>query len=156
VRSLCTLLEEALRSFAEITGDAAFADDVEARGVMSRRLGAFLKGPAGKASPVRPEDVLGLNDKWQVWPPVAAARLEACLDALGMPAGDPPPGLGPDSVQTLAGLVFVRNLTSHRFPIVLSDARAQWFDTWGDHLPAINRTVAWSGLALWALTKYFR
>jgi len=72
VRVLCTLLEEALRSFVEIIGDDAFTKSVESQGVLSRRLGAFLKGPPGKVSPVAPGDVVALNDEWRVKPPVTS------------------------------------------------------------------------------------
>ena len=156
VRTLCALLEEALLSFADFVGDADFTKSVESQAMLSCRLGAFLKGRAGKTSPVSPREVVALNKKCRVNPPVPSTCLETSLDALAMRAGDPAPLPGPDSVQMLAGLVFIRNLTSHRYPIVLSDVRANWFETWGQHLPAVNRTVPWSGLALWALTKHFR
>jgi hypothetical protein len=124
---------------------------------MGERLETFLKGPkGGKGSPVTWSNVSRLFQRNRVDQPVAPADLERCLNGLMMPAQPPSGWRGPDSARVLAGLFFIRNLTSHRFPIVVQGVREPWFEIWGKHLAAINRTVTWSGLALWALVKCFR
>lgn len=155
-RVLCALLEEALRTFAELTTNADFIGNVEKKGTLSPRLREFLGGPAGKTQPVPAACVKTIGEAYAVFPPIGSVQIETSLDGLCMPAGEPPSLPGPDSAHVLAGLVFIRNLTSHRYPIVLPNGRADWFDGWGGHLAAVNRTIAWSGLTLWALTKHFR
>ncbi len=79
----------------------------------------------------------------------------AVVAAVGMPAGKAPRGVGPSPEQVLWNLMVLRHFTSHRFPIVPATGRVAWFEAWGNHLPAINRTVLWAALMLWAITRKF-
>lgn len=155
VRTLCNLLEEALLPMSEETKDSSFRTEVERASTLNPRLKRFVRGPGGEVTLV---DVDAIDKMWadnKVVPPFSGAELRRSLVGLGMPAGDPPPPPLPTLEQVLTGVIFIRNLTSHRYPVLLRGTRVDWFETWGGHLPAINRTILWAALALWGLTKNF-
>jgi hypothetical protein len=155
VRTLCSLLEEALLPMAAATGDESFREAIEAAGTLYPRLTRFVQGTTGTAL----VDVAAIQKLWvdnRLNPPFSAAQLRNSLLGLGMPAGNPPPSSpAPRLEQVLTGLIFVRNLTSHRYPILLSGTRVEWFETWGGHLPAVNRAILWAALTLWGLMRHF-
>lgn len=156
IRTLAVLLEEALLAFAAETGDSKFKDQVENQKTLGRRLPKFLSPPDGWSPPVSSNAVLYLTEKYRVAPPIGRMAFETSMRGLAMPPGHPAPPPFPTPVEVLAGFTFIRNLTSHRYPIIVSGSRAEWFDAWGPHLPAVNRTMMWSGLILWALTGHYK
>lgn len=157
VRTLCSLLEEGLLPMSEECRDAAFRGDVERASTLSARLKRFVQGPSGKNSPVNLGTMERLWASNRLVPPFTAAQLRTSLVGLNMLAGNPPPAApAPTLEHVLTSLLFIRNLTSHRYPVLLDGARVEWFEAWGGHLPAINRNILWAALALWALTRTFR
>lgn len=155
VRTLCSLLEEALLSLAESTGDVAFWKAVEKQPTLQPRLDRFLRGPTGRAKLVAWPQVQRFATANKILPGMDARTVAASFAALGMPAGKDPRGVVPSPEQVLGSLIVLRNFTSHRFPIVHATGRVAWFEAWGNHLPAINRTVLWAALMLWAITRKF-
>jgi hypothetical protein len=156
VRTLCALLEEALLSLAEHTGRAAFRAAVEKQATLHPRALRFLKGPGRRPSLVKLSQVMRLANYNKIEPGLDAPTMAAKFVALGIPSGTNPSTLVPTPEQVLAGLIVIRNLTSHRYPILRAGARVSWFEAWGNHLTAINRTVLWSALILWALANRFK
>jgi hypothetical protein len=156
VRTLCSLLEEALLPLADETGDPSFRNEVECASTLYPRLTKFVRGPRSKNTLV---DIAVIDKLWaenKLVPPFSGAELQRSLIGLGMPSGNPPPPTpAPTLEQVLTGFVFIRNLTSHRYPVLLRGTRVDWFETWGGHLPAINRTILWVALALRGLTNLF-
>jgi len=157
VRTLCSLLEEALLAMAEELGNPSFRSETESAPTLYPRLTRFVRGPSGDSKLI---SVGAVNDLWannKLLPPFSGAELRQSLVGLGMPTGNPPPHTpAPTPEHVLTGLVFIRNLTSHRYPVLLKGTRVDWFETWGGHLPAINRTILWAALALWGLARHFR
>lgn len=156
VRTLCALLEELLLSLADYTGDALFRDAVEERPTLRPRLVRFLQGPRGRSHVVNVGRVQQLADANSITPGMDSPEVQARFLALGIPGRHvtPQPSQGPE--QVLASLVVVRNLTSHRFPIVQAGARVPWFEAWEEHLPAINRAVLWAAMLFWAVASHHK
>jgi hypothetical protein len=156
VRTLAGLLEEALLAMAERTGNTRFRDAVESKATLCPRLEAFVRGPSGRLDLVNLGLIRRLRTQASLKPPFSGAQLSASLSALGMYGGNPAPTApAPTAEQLLAGLIFVRNVTSHRYPILLGGFRVEWFETWGGHLPAINRHISWAALLLWGMSRRF-
>lgn len=84
-------------------------------------------------------------------------HLSQSLRGYGIHAGNPHPSIQrPVPERALAGLIFIRNLTSHRFPAPVEERGTGWFKVWSKHLPAINRTILWGALLLWKVTCRYR
>lgn len=155
VRTLCALLEEALLSMAEYTGDAEFRDAVEEQHLLRRRLVRFLQGPGGGTQIVSVPELERLADANGIRPGMDSGEVRVRFLALGIPSRQATQA--PQSPeQVLASLVVVRNLTSHRFPILQAGRRVPWFEAWEEHLPAINRAVLWAALMLWAVSCHHK
>jgi len=156
VRTLCALLEEVLLSLADFVGDAPFRDTVEALSTLRPRLSRFLQGPSGRSQLVNVGRVQQLADADSITPGMDSRDVQARFLALGIPGRNVTPQPSQDPEQVLASLVVVRNLTSHRFPIVRAGERVPWFETWEQHLPGINRAVLWSAMLLWAVAVHHK
>jgi hypothetical protein len=156
VRTLCALLEETLLSLADHTGDTAFGLAVEKAHTLGKRLPRFLAGPAGSASLVGATQVKALVDANRIMPGMDAQEMGHRFAVLGMPSHHTATTFSQTPEQVLASLIVVRNLTSHRFPIIRGGAPVPWFTAWGDHLPAINQAIRWAALMLWALARHFK
>ena len=156
VRALCALLEEALLSLAEFTGKSQFRDDVEGRSTLRPRLVRFLQGPLGRSQVVNVGQVNQLVDANSITPGMDSGEVQARFLALGIPGRHVTLQPSQNPEQVLASLVVVRNLTSHRFPIVQAGQRVPWFEAWEAHLPAINRAVLWAAMLLWAVAVHHR
>lgn len=160
IRTLAALLEEGILSLAQRVNDAAFAQHIESRATLRPRLRAFLAGPGGRGSIIDPDVVQRIfqtSGAADLRPPIDGARLAAVFRNLGLVTGDAPLVVGqhaPESV--LAALICLRNLTSHRFPILRDGDRAGWFDVWEEHIKSINRSVLWAAVILWLVSKQFR
>lgn len=158
IRTLTALLEEALLSLAVRTKQPGLPHAVEANGALFSRIRTFAWGGQG------PQPILSRSQFQQIYdkhcglrPPIDARRLAAAFDAVGVTAGDPPPVATQHvSEKTLAALALIRNIVSHRFPLSSEGERPEWFSVWGERLPAINRTILWSTLLLWALSEEMR
>lgn len=158
-RSLAILLEEAMLSMALRSG-AEFGQQIERAGNLNPRLSRFLVGPHGRAPLVSKADrnrLIGrtrvaVNDGSEV---VAKKMTELALvpaPKLSQHAGSwEDLSSAPDAVQVLAGLEFIRNTTAHRSP----SSGSVWFAPWEDRQVAIDRTLAWAGLTLWAVQRTF-
>lgn len=158
IRTLTALLEEALQSLAVRTKQPGHDQAVEAEGALLARIRTFVWGGQGQ------QHVLSRSQFQQVYdrhcgvrPPIDARRLAAAFDAVGVATGNPPP-VATQHVpeKTLAALVLIRNIVSHRFPLSSEGERPEWFSVWGERLPAINRTILWAALLLWALSERMR
>ncbi len=126
VRPLCSLLEEALLSLAESTGDVAFWNAVEKQPTLQPRLDRFLRGPTGRAKLVARPHVQRFATANKILPGMDARTVAASFAALGMPAGKDPTGVVPSPEQVLGSLIVLRNFTSTRFPIVPATGPLAW------------------------------
>jgi len=144
-----------LLSLAESSGNTAFGAEVQEQSTLQPRLKRFLSGPSGGAHLVDWPVLKKLAETNKILPGMDAPTVAVKFAALGMPPGKDPSSVVPSPEQVLAGLIVLRNLTSHRFPIVHATGRVAWFEAWGNHLPAVNRTVLWAALMLWAITGKF-
>jgi hypothetical protein len=160
IRTLTTLLEEAILSFAQRVRHDTFADMVESRPTMWPRLVAYLSGPDGQGSLVDRRTVQHIYQRSGaagIHPPIDPARLRGVFNALGLVPGDAPiPHRAHAPEALLTTMVCLRNLASHRFPLVSDGDRAEWFTVWEEHIKSINRSVLWSALTLWAVSIQFR
>jgi hypothetical protein len=150
LRTLAALVEEGLFAMAEHTGKLQFAVEVEAQMTFKPRLSRYIQGPLGTDTTVDNGALTNLYRNFTVAPPVSMAELQRCFTGLGL-TNDQPVSVE----QLLAGLLFIRNITSHRFPLVGADGRQEWFPAWDEQLPAVNRTLLWSTLILWKLARRF-
>jgi len=97
------------------------------------------------------------NNRKTIPPGMFNQSLRQSLQGYGIHAGRQPPSIpSPVPGRILAGLVFIRNLTSHRFPAPAQEEEKSWFDVWSNHLPAINRTILWGAFLLWKVTSHYR
>ena len=157
VRTLCTLLEESLLSLADHVGDASFVKAVEDGYQLGARLKRFLDGARGAPPLVNAKEVLRLARASSIKPGMDAKEVATGLAALGIRGTHATgPVIAPSPEQVLASLLVIRNLTSHRFPIVRAGARAAWFDAWSEYLPGVNQAIPWVALALWAITAHYK
>jgi hypothetical protein len=156
VRTLCALLEEALLSLADSTGHAAFSEAVEEQHLLRRRLVRFLRGPGGRSQLVNVPQLEQSADANAIRPGMDSPEVRTRFLALGIPSRQANTQAPQSPEQVLASLVVVRNLTSHRFPIIQAGERAPWFEAWGEHLPAINRAVLWAALMVWAVATHHK
>ena len=156
VRTLCALLEEALLALADHTDVTALGLAVEQAHMLRKRLIRFLGGPTGISALIDAAQVKALVDASSIMPGMDASEMGNRFTALGMPSRNAAVVFSQTPGQVLASLIVVRNLTSHRFPIVRAGERVPWFAAWGDHLPAINQAVRWAALMLWALAGHFK
>ncbi len=158
IRTLTALLEEALLSLGIRTKQPGLAQAVEAERALFARIRTFAWGGRGQQHVLSRSQFQQVYDRHcDVRPPIDAHRLAAALDAVGVSAGDPPPVAAqyvPE--KTLAAFVMIRNIASHRFPVAREGERPDWFSVWGERLPAINRTVLWTALLLWAFSDLLR
>jgi hypothetical protein len=150
LRTLAALVEEGLFAMAEHTGKLQFAVEVEAQTTFKPRLSRYIQGPLGTDTTVDNRALTNLYRNFKVAPPISMAELQRCFTGLGL-INDQPVSVE----QLLAGLLFIRNITSHRFPLVGADGRQEWFAAWDERLPAVNRTLLWSTLILWKLARRF-
>lgn len=165
VRTLAVLLEEALVAMAEDVGDPSLFRTVSESGTLAKKLNSFMNWPKPSRRLVVQKKIDDMNRRYNIFspkkPPIPPNRLNRLLSrslrGYGIHAGNPPsPIQRPVPERILAGLVFIRNLTSHRFPVPVEGRRSGWFDVWSKHLPAINRTILWGALALWKMKCHYR
>jgi len=160
IRTLAVLVEEMLLAFAEDTGQPQFVERIERNPTLTPRIIGFIKGPTDQPCKIRVELIERLCSMHSIRPhknQSLAERLGSSLTALGMfPGKDPGPIPQPTVEHLIAGLVVVRNFTGHRFPFLSSTREESVLEKWGQHLPAISRTLLWSVLSLWAMTVQFK
>lgn len=162
VRTLCVLLEEAVPTLAARRGGESFGYEVEMQWALFNKIKYFVGGPDRSLGLVLPQTMQDLNTAYNVLKerrdvgPNFAAALSQSFSGYGMPCeADISAALPPSPEQVLAGVAFVRNLTSHHFPMASESRSTRWQQAWADHLPAINRTVRWAMLILWAIARRF-
>jgi len=164
-RTMAVLLEEGLVAMSEEVGDEGLFQSVSEAGTLQKKLNKFINFSALKKPLVSQKSIDNLHRRFNIFslkkPTIPLARLNRALNSslpgYGIHRGKFPALIQrPVAEHVLAGLTFVRNLTSHRFPAPTEDRQRGWFEAWSDHLPAMNRNILWGALLLWKMTCIYR